>query len=127
MKIITKKNRPAHYIWYLRLYYYHRVDISAGGLLVPECIIRPEVSASALTWFIRFLFLNCKFLKPRGDIKNGQSGDTGNIGYNRHRMKTNKIKHNTIQQSKKMRNTNPTKHRMSLFSSWICMTLSQQQ
>ena len=27
-------------------YYYHCVDISAGGLLVPEVIIRPVVSAS---------------------------------------------------------------------------------
>ena len=30
-------------------------------------------------------------------IKNGQSRDTGNIGYESHRMKTNKTqKHNTI-------------------------------
>jgi hypothetical protein len=29
------------YIWYLRFYYYHSVDISAGRLLVPEGIIRP--------------------------------------------------------------------------------------
>jgi hypothetical protein len=122
MKIITKKKpvlRTKFDIYVCK--YYHRVDTSAGGLLVPESIIRPEVSASALAWFIRFFFLNCKFLKPRGDIKNGQFGDTGNIGYNRHRTKTNKIKHNTIQQTKKMRNTNPIKNRMSLFSSWICM------
>ena len=30
-------------------YYYHWVDTSAGGLLVPEGNIRPVVSASALT------------------------------------------------------------------------------
>jgi hypothetical protein len=30
-------------------YYYHWVDTSAGGLLVPEGIIQPVVSASALT------------------------------------------------------------------------------
>ena len=40
--------------WYLRFYYYHWVDTSAGGLLVPEAITRPVVSASALTWFIRY-------------------------------------------------------------------------
>ena len=40
---------------YLRLYYYHRVDTSAGRLLVPERIIHPAVSLSALTWFIRYI------------------------------------------------------------------------
>jgi hypothetical protein len=34
--------------------------------------------------------------KPEGVIKNGQSRETGNIGYTRHKMKTNKIKNNTI-------------------------------
>jgi hypothetical protein len=29
---------------------------SAGGLFVPEGIIRPVVSASVLTWFIRYIF-----------------------------------------------------------------------
>ena len=38
-------------------YYYHWVDTSAGGLLVPEGIIRPVVSASALTWFNRYTFV----------------------------------------------------------------------
>jgi len=35
-------------------YYYHWVDTSAGNLLVPESIIRPVVSAAALTWFITY-------------------------------------------------------------------------
>jgi hypothetical protein len=34
------------------LYYYHWVDTSAGGLLVPEDITRPVVNASALACFI---------------------------------------------------------------------------
>ena len=33
---------------YLRLYYYHWVDTSAGGLLVPEGIILPVFNASTL-------------------------------------------------------------------------------
>jgi hypothetical protein len=34
--------------------------------------------------------------KTEGEIKNGESRDTGNIGHTRHRTKTNKtIKHNT--------------------------------
>ena len=33
---------------YLRYYYYHWVDISAGGLLAPEGMIRPVVSVSLL-------------------------------------------------------------------------------
>jgi len=43
---------------YLRFYYYHWVDTSVVGLLVPEgtSIIRPVVSASALTWFIRYIY-----------------------------------------------------------------------
>ena len=34
------------------VYYYHWVDTSASRLLVPEDIIRPEVSVLTLTWFI---------------------------------------------------------------------------
>ena len=45
----------AHLIWYLRFYYYHWVDTSVGELLVPEGNICPVVSASALTWFIRYI------------------------------------------------------------------------
>jgi len=41
---------------YLRLYYYHWVNTSSGGILVPEGIIRPVVSASVLTWFIRYIY-----------------------------------------------------------------------
>ena len=37
-------------------YYYHRADTSAGGLLVSTGIIRLVVNASALTWFIRFIY-----------------------------------------------------------------------
>jgi hypothetical protein len=32
------------------------VYTSAGGVVVPESIIRPVVSASALTWFIRYMY-----------------------------------------------------------------------
>jgi hypothetical protein len=35
---------------------YDRVNTSAGGVLVHHGIIRPEVSASALTWFIRYIY-----------------------------------------------------------------------
>ena len=42
---------------YLHFYYYHWVDTSGGGLLVPEGIVRPVVSVSVLTWFIRYLCL----------------------------------------------------------------------
>jgi hypothetical protein len=35
---------------------YDWVNTSAGGVLVPEGIIRPVVSASALTWFIRYIY-----------------------------------------------------------------------
>ena len=62
MKVIPEKRR-AHYIVYLRFYYYHWVDTSAGELFVTEGIIRPVVSASAPTWFIRYIyFLNLQFL-----------------------------------------------------------------
>jgi len=33
-------------IWHLRFYCYHRVDTSAGGLLVPEATIRTGISVS---------------------------------------------------------------------------------
>jgi hypothetical protein len=32
------------------------VDTSAGGLLIPERIIRPVDSVSALKWFIRYIY-----------------------------------------------------------------------
>jgi hypothetical protein len=35
----------------LRLYYYHWVDISAGGLVIPDGVIHPGVNVSALVWF----------------------------------------------------------------------------
>jgi len=38
------------------LHYYHWVDTSAGGLLVLKGIIRPVVSDSALTWFIKYIY-----------------------------------------------------------------------
>ena len=41
-------------------------------------------------------------MKTEGSIKNGQSRDTGNIGYTRHRTKTNKTRGNqewTIQRN----------------------------
>ena len=48
----TKVHRECFHmklVWYRRFYYYHWVDISAGGLLVPYGIIHPVVSVSALT------------------------------------------------------------------------------
>jgi hypothetical protein len=62
MRVITETRR-ALWIWYLRFYYYHWIDTSAGGLLVPEGIISPVVSVSALTWFIRYnYYWNLQFL-----------------------------------------------------------------
>jgi hypothetical protein len=44
-------------------YIYYWVNTSAGGVLVPQSIIRPVVSASALTWFIRYIYYwNLQFL-----------------------------------------------------------------
>ena len=56
--------------------------------------------------------LKCKEMlgKTEGAIKNAKSRDTGNIGYTRHRTKTNKA-NNTTQKRKKMRNTDTTKYR----------------
>ena len=42
---------------YPRFYYYQRIDTSAGGLLVLEGILRPVISASALTWFITYIYI----------------------------------------------------------------------
>ena len=51
--------------YYLSLYYYHCVDASAGGLLVPDDIVRPVVSASTPTWFIRNISNQNKFTVPK--------------------------------------------------------------
>ena len=43
-------------IYNLHFYYYHWVDTSAGGLLVPRSFIHPVVSISALTWVIKYFY-----------------------------------------------------------------------
>ena len=43
--------------------YHVDYDTSVDGLFVSDGIIRPEVSASALTWFIRYIYYwNLQFL-----------------------------------------------------------------
>ena len=42
--------RRVHEVRYLRFYYYRLVDTSAGGLLLPDSIIRPVASVSTLTY-----------------------------------------------------------------------------
>jgi len=58
---LTEKQQIPFYnklyrVFCFRFYYYHWVDISAGGLLVPEGIMHPVVSVSALTFFIRYIY-----------------------------------------------------------------------
>ena len=57
--------------------------------------------------------LTCKEMleKTEEAIRNATFRDTGNIGYTRHRTKTNKTKQ-TTQKTKKMRNTDTTKYRV---------------
>jgi hypothetical protein len=50
------KDSTHSFIWYLRFYYTRWVDITAGVLLVPEGIIHPVITVSALTWFIRYIY-----------------------------------------------------------------------
>ena len=83
--MLLQKRSRGHKIWYLRLYYYHCVDASAGALLVTKNVIRtvaknvirpvaknvirpvvenvisPVVGVSALTWFVRYIW-NLQFL-----------------------------------------------------------------
>jgi hypothetical protein len=55
----------------LHFYFYHWVDTSAGGLLVPDCIIRPVVSVSALIYIIRVAICwNLQFLNNVFRTKN---------------------------------------------------------
>ena len=51
-------------------YWHGLLDIcsSAGGLLVSDGIILPGVSASLLTWFIRYMFLCWWTISPSGII-----------------------------------------------------------
>jgi hypothetical protein len=46
MMNVIPETRRVHLIWYLRFYYHYWLDNSAGGLLVPEGIIRLVVSVS---------------------------------------------------------------------------------
>jgi hypothetical protein len=54
MKVISEMRR-AHYILYLHLYCYHWVDTSSGAPFVPDSVMRPVISISALTWFIKYI------------------------------------------------------------------------
>jgi hypothetical protein len=45
-------------------YYYDWIDTSAGGLIIPDRIIRSVVSISSLTWFIIYLLVITMFLHP---------------------------------------------------------------
>jgi len=54
-KKVSEKKLETAEILFLRFYYYHWVDTSAGGLLVPEGIIHPIVGVSALTWLIKYM------------------------------------------------------------------------
>ena len=51
------KKRVVHTKFDIYVFYDHWVDTSGGGLLVSEGIIRPVVSVLALTWFIRYIFI----------------------------------------------------------------------
>ena len=53
---VVQETRRDHQILYFWLYYYHWVDTSAGGLLVPKGIIRPVVTASALAWVVGYIY-----------------------------------------------------------------------
>jgi hypothetical protein len=50
--IVPDEGNSRNCVVHTKFYNYHWVDGSAGGLFVPEGIIHPVVSASALTWFI---------------------------------------------------------------------------
>jgi len=63
IKNAIPETRSAIYKIYLRYYYYHWVDTSDCGLLVPEIIVHSVVSVSALTWLIRYIYYwNLQFL-----------------------------------------------------------------
>jgi hypothetical protein len=48
------RNKPCAQYELSTFYYYHFDNTSAGGLVVPEDIIRSEVSAWELIWFARY-------------------------------------------------------------------------
>ena len=48
--------------------FYHWVDTSAGGLLVPDGIIPLVANASALTWFIIYIILPVVNVSITGSI-----------------------------------------------------------
>ena len=54
-------------------HYYYWNDTTAGGLFVPECIIRTVVNISELTWFIKYINHCMKYLLLR------QSKGIGNV------------------------------------------------
>ena len=77
-----------------------------------------HVLTPIVLYFLSFWLL---LEETEGAIKNGQSRETGNIRYTKHRTKTNKAKH-TIQKTKKRSNTDSIKkHRRSRGASSPCL------
>ena len=66
-------------------------------------------------FYLVLAFINKRYEKTEGAIKNGQSCDTGNIGSTqatgrRQARPSKKSKHNTTKKPRKMSNTNPIKN-----------------
>ena len=62
-KLFFQVLKTNNYLINTQCYYFHWVDTSARGLFVYEGVIRPMVSVSALTWFIRYIsYSNLQFL-----------------------------------------------------------------
>jgi len=72
-----------------------------------ELYLRKLNTVTYQNYLVEHYNLDKRSRKPKRAIKNGQSRDTGNIGYTRYRTETNKEK-KTTQTTKKMSNTDAT-------------------
>ena len=57
LKVIAETRR-ARLIWYPGFYCYHKVDTTPDKIFVSHGIVNPVVSASALTWLIKYICLS---------------------------------------------------------------------
>jgi len=106
-------------VQHILFYVFHRLVASFSGLFLFWLPTRYSLTFVSKTKDLRnsgndplnaFVgdFDKC-WRKPKGTIQNGQSWETGNIGYTGHRTMSNKTK-NTTQKTKQMNNTEPTKN-----------------
>ena len=84
---INRQNQSTTGKWCEMMWSWKSIDNDYHLLMWTVCW-----QAFVLDWLVYIIPVNKRYSIPIGQSRNGQSRETGNIGYTRHRTKTNKTK-----------------------------------